>query len=260
MNRRAFVFLRHQRHYRRKSFEAGLAAIGFEIVDDWVRRPEPGDVLVLWNRRRATDPVARKYVENGGRVIIAENGYLPIDGEKSFALARDNHNGAGRWWPGDEPRYQIDLQPWRSNPDGQIVILAQRGIGIVGIAQPQMWAKRMPRHIKSSRPVMLRHHPGVRDSDRSLDEDLAGAFCAITWASGAGLKALIDGVPVFYGLPNWIGRSAARPVPHDQWGEIEHPYLGDRSKLVRDISWAQWRIEEIESGAAFAHLLDGPGR
>ena len=251
---RAAVMLRPGQTYRREAFEQGLRELGYRIEAKYRTDPQPGDLVVLWNISRPFEPVAHRYEARGARVVVAENGYLPIGGEKSFALALRRHNGAGEWFPGPEPRHETETAPWRTG-GRRVVILAQRGIGPVGVAQPRSWLTyaRDELQARQDLPVAIRRHPGlVSGSQPTLEQDLRDARFAVTWASGAGVKAICAGVPVFYDFAKWIGSPGARPFDHD----LDDPYLGDRTEMLTRLSWAQWRLEEIQSGEAFAHLLD----
>jgi hypothetical protein len=76
----------------------------------------------------------------------------------------------------------------------------------------------------------------------------------VTWGSGAAIKAIAAGIPVFHELKCWIGAEAA------QFGieDLEHPFLGDRHLMFHRLSWAMWTSEELESGEPFRWLLPSP--
>lgn len=245
----ATCLFRPQLHYRREVFETALRRIGFDMVAPH-GRPAPDDLLVLWNRRGKHDELARKFEAAGARVLVVENAYIgPADGEKAFAMALGSHNGAGRWEVGDASRWDrfgIDVQPWRQGSD--VILLPQRGIGQHGVAMPLGWGNRALQQLSTSRRVIYRRHPG----DKSEPYDaLRNAWCACTWGSGAAIKALVAGVPVFYQFPQWIGADSAR----FGFADLEQPWLGDRLPMLRRLAWAQWRISEVESGEAFDWLL-----
>jgi hypothetical protein len=233
---------------------AGLSRHGYVCDRQPLAHPRPDDLLVLWNRSPVHEPFARRYERAGARVVIAENGYLPRtpDGSaKYYALALDHHLGAGRWFVGDQPRFPIEDQPWRERRGEHVLVLCQRGIGEPGITMPPQWkrdiAKRLGRITR--RPLIIRPHPSGRDVP--LAPDLDRAHCVVTWASGAGIKAIQAGVPVFHDLPEWVGAPAAARLAHD----LEHCQTPDRGTLWRIISWGQWLIAEVESGLAFDRLL-----
>lgn len=242
-------------HYRRDAFEHGLKRLGYEIAPKPLLYPEPGDVLVIWNRKPSDEGFARTYEKAGAEVIVAENGYVgrAPDGDKLYALALGHHNGIGAWPSGGPERWErlgVDLAPWRSI-GRDVVILPQRGIGERGVAMPLTWTAQMYDGLKArtSRPISIRRHPGVAKLEPY--EALMTAHAAVTWASGAAIKAIVAGVPVFYGLEGWIGAAAAsRDI-----NRLETPPLPDRLPMLHRLAWAQWSILEIHSGEAFAWLL-----
>lgn len=116
---------------------------------------------------------------------------------------------------------------------------------------PRNWLNNiLPRLAKTTgRPIKVRKHPG-KNPTVPLEEDLNNAWAAVIWASGAGIKAICEGIPVFYDYKNWIGAKAATCN-----FDIEKPYLGDRMEMLHRLSWAQWTWDEIENGEPFKWLL-----
>lgn len=251
--RRACVLLRNTPSYKPASFAAGLARHGFVIDAKPQRQPRPGDLLLMWNRNRSFEGYAATYERAGAQVLVAENGYIGTaeDGGKLYALARRFHNGRGEWFVGPEPRRTFQLRDWRET-GGHIVLLPQRGIGPAGIAMPSLWVDRVRSRLKlvTDREIRVRRHPGAAKSDPW--PDLRGAHCAVTWGSGAAIKAIAYGIPVFHELSGWIGADAAR------FGikNIEDCFVGDRGPMFHRLSWAQWALREVETGEAFEHLID----
>lgn len=251
MIRHATSFVRTTGIYRGDAFLTGLQRHGFQIESKWRAAPRPGDVLLLWNRTRSYEHAAQLYEAAGAHVLIAENAYLPDrSGQKLYTLVRGHHAGAGEWPIGDRPRLEFDLKPWRSAGD-HVLILMQRGIGEAGIAMPSGWLDGIRQRLSAvtDRPVRLRRHPGANKTDPW--PDLAGAHCAVTWASGSGVKAIAHGIPVFHEFQRWIGAPAARFGVDD----IERCTTVDRTPMLTQLSWCQWTLAEIESGEAFAGLI-----
>lgn len=242
----AWIALRDGPAYRRECYETGLSRLGYSIARGASIKPKDGDVLLIWNRGRTAHAAACLYERRGLNVIVTENGYLWGE-EKQYALSIGHHNGLGKWPNGGPERWEslgIDVKPWRDS--GECVVLAQRGIGERGIAQPHEWIGR----VRSL--GRLRAHPG-KNPAKPLEQDLSKAGSVVTWGSAAAIKALVWGIPVFYGLKGWIGALASRPV-----AEIGKPKKDDADRLamLQRLAWAQWSIGEIRSGEAFARVLE----
>lgn len=261
--RRAYSLIRSSPHYRADAFRSGLVRAGFHVTEDWPQQGRPGDVLVIWNRYYDFAEAANRFEKQGGTVLVAENGYLGVEfnGSRWYALARGFHNGAGEWPIGDRSRWDelgVELAPWRT--DGrEILLLPQRGIGPRGVAMPDGWEYATVESLarQTSRPVRIRAHPGQNRPDVSLEQDLRDVWAVVTWGSGAALKALVAGVPVFYAFPKWIGRMAAAPLER---ANFHTPCRGDRLPMFRALAWAMWRVEELATGEPFrrltAHVTD----
>lgn len=258
---RAHLLIRREPHYRRDAFEAGLTRAGYIVSGEPRGTPQPEDILVLWNRYGRYHEQALKFERAGARVVVAENGAFGREwgGQAWYSLTLKNPLAGGQWPDGGPKRWDsfgVNLCEWR-NPGSEVIILAQRGIGPPGVAQPTGWERRVHERIlgSSKQPVRIRAHPGERPCI-PLEKDLENACCVVTWASGAAFKALLWGVPVVYGYPEWIGREAATPLAlmHESLNRSQTARLA----LMRRLSWATWRIPELEKGLPFRHLLESP--
>lgn len=253
---RACCLIRTQPAYRHDAFAAGLSACGFHVVSD----PGHAEVLVIWNRYSRFDALARDFERRGKPVIVAENSYLGREwrGGYWYTLALSHHNGCGRYPPpgaGDRwDGWGVPLAPWRE-AGGECVVLAQRGIGEPGVAQPPGWPEAAANAIRrQGLACRIRQHPGEHVPQVTLEDDLRRAGAAFTWGSGAALKALLNGINVFHGLPRWIGGAAAR-----QWEPgraLPPPNLDGRLAMFRALAWTIWEVQEIATGAPFARLLE----
>jgi hypothetical protein len=250
---KAYVALREQVHYRRAAFSSGLSAVGYAVSYVLPCRPNPEDVLVIWNRYGGGERAALTFEKAGAKVLVAENGYLGKDwlDDTWYAIAHGQHNGAGRWPTGGPERWDslgVELAPMRGG--SEVVLLPQRGIGPAGVAMPRDWTDRTYARLRGrGLRVRVRQHPGTRECV-PLERDLGKASAVVTWGSGAALKALVMGVPVFYDFPQWIGGPAASRFTDDLT-----PCVDARLEMFRRLAYAQWRIGEIADGTAFRHLL-----
>lgn len=282
----AYCQIRQGPVYRREAFLEGLKAAGLNVSagNGWPARILERDVLVIWNRYGPHHELAARFEAAGARVIVAENGYLgygghshrPHDptGRRMYAIALHDHNGRGVW-PGprrelvdgrliccDESRFEdlgVKVKPWREG-GRKVVVCAQRGVGSPGRASPLEWAERtadaLARLLKI--PVVVRKHPGDDEPRVRLEDDLEGAQACVIWASGAGVKALVEGVPVFYACPWWICGAGARR--YDGPAALLTPVRDDvqRAVALERMAWGQWTCDEIASGDPFRRLLEMP--
>jgi hypothetical protein len=253
---RAFLALRDGLPYRREAFIAGLESLGYKVQIGCTTSPKPDDVFVSWNLYAEKLNTARVFESAGRPVLVAENGYLGNDfaGSRWYAISRNQHNGAGKWPHGGPERWDslnVPLAPWRE-PDGEIVVLPQRGIGPPGTAMPRDWLARTEAQLAGMK-YRVRRHPGVTQCI-SLEDDLRNASAVCTWGSGAALKALTMGIPVYSDMPNWIGYMAALPLKALKQGLRKTDDIA-RREVLRSVAWAMWRLEEITDGTAFRRLL-----
>jgi hypothetical protein len=264
----AYVMIRAEPQYRADAFRQGLRAAGFQVAGTpRLQPPNPDDVLVIWNRYGRFNFWAETFERAGARVVVAENGALGRDapGGPWYSLCLTNPVAAGRWVTpegafGGERWRQIAFQlraeicEWRKEGN-EIIILAQRGIGPNGIRQPDGWHRRIAEQLRTAgHRVRIREHPGEKKPAVELFDDLRNARAVVTWASGAAFKALLWGVPVFYGCHEWVGRDAAQPLDlvRNRALTINWP---ERLRTFQRLAWCQWQTPEISAGLPFQHLL-----
>lgn len=231
--------------------------------------PQDCDLLVIWNRYDDKHQLACAVERAGGRVIVAENGYLGRGGTAPkfevaggpqpghyFALALGGHNGSGQWPDGGSERFEaldVTLRPMRE--DGEhILVCPSRSFGRPDTIMPANWADTTVAALKriTNREIRLRMHPGGNRPQRDLAADLENAWAVVIWASSAGVHALVSGIPVVAMAPYWICKSAAA----DRLDMVNSRGWHDgRVQAFRRLGWAQWTGAEIASGVPFHALL-----
>lgn len=244
-------------HYRREAFVNGLKRLGYSIVNSG-RPKSRADFLVLWNRYGPYAAMADAWERDGGTVLVCENGYIGKDekGLQYYAISAKGHNGSGVWPSTQYDRWKqlnIECKPWRqADPEGHLLVCGQRGIGSTLMASPPDWHKNVQKRIvvATKRPIKVRLHPGDKPAATKLEDDLRGAHACLVWSSSSGVKALVEGYPVFYDAPYWICEGAALRI---KGGEFERPICSDTQRLaaLERMAWAQWSIAEIEAGIPF---------
>jgi hypothetical protein len=266
---KAYCLIRSQPHYRHEAFIAGLKAAGYTVIHQAVGKVEPGDVLVIWNRYGSNEQLADQFEARGGRVLVAENGYIGRDaqGRQHYAIAEHGHNGSGRWPAGDAQRWaglNVELKPWRG--DGSHVLLCpNRPFGMRGFEMPVHWVNDTLTALRqyTRRPIRVRPHPGnwqAQAPQTPLADDLANAWAVVIWASSAGVHALAAGIPVICTAPHWICKDAAFDGVNALAGDMDSPFLrmgmtATRQAAFERLAWAQWTVDEIAAGVPFVHLL-----
>lgn len=246
---RAVLRIRKEPHYRRAAFEDGLRRVGFTLDDRLVKPSGPEDWLVIWNRQNLDEVHADAWEAAGGTVIVAENGYLQKVDKTHYAISVHGHNGSG-WFPvGIEDRFSklgFELKPWKDDRkvSGYVLIIGQRGIGSREMRSPVGWAEKEANWYKRAKlPYKLRPHPGNFKPKVPLELDLLGASLCLTWASAAGVRALVEGVMALHDAPHWI----CAPVSASG---------NDRGEALHKMAHGQWHHEEIATGEPFARIIE----
>jgi hypothetical protein len=260
---RAICLIRDQPAYRKEAFWSGLQCLGYRVMDRAVGPFGPDDVAVIWNRYGGGEALATAVEAAGGRVVVCENGYLGREWRGGFwyAMALDQHNGAGRWFPEGPHRWQslsVNLAAFRPST-GLVLVLPQRGIGPNGIAMPVDWLSQMKpggavyqKAAQLGLELIIREHPGEKTC-LPLEEAFEGVGLTLTWGSGAALKGLLAGIQTSCWFDRWIGRRAAG---YQQEGMVypQRSYSA-RQQMFERLAWAMWEVEEIAQGIPFRHLL-----
>lgn len=157
---------------------------------------------------------------------------------------------------------RVQVQPWRETGDELLLVGASAKSMVEHGFRYMQWENAMARHLlKLGRKVVYRPKPsdpqrmpmsleGVGYDERPIKDALDAALCVVTHHSNTAIDALVHGVPVYCELGAGTAFSVTRdqiPVP---------PQLPGREQFLADVAWLQWSTEEMESGAAWAHLKE----
>lgn len=195
----------------------------------------------------------RGYV--GDRFFYTSLGWNGLNGYASFPQApKDNGERFSK--------HGGRIAPWKTGGDN-ILILGQvpndaslKGLDLLPFYKE--WARAAQK--AHGLPVFFRQHPdvsrrgiaqyvrGAEVSSGSLSDALASAALCVTFNSNSAVEAVLAGVPtvaVDEGSMAW-------PVTSHTVSSIIRP---DRESWASDLAWAQWSLEEIESGEPLLPFL-----
>lgn len=267
----AFSLIRKDPWYRHDAFVSGLKSAGHTFYKNRPNKFDKDSLLVIWNRYSDNHNLASQVEQAGGRVLVAENGYVgtgggtpkfqvhPKGGHEGhyYALTEGWHNGGAPWKAGETDRWSrlgVEIKPWRQSGK-YILVCPNRSFGVPGRSMPEGWAEKMAERMKpeSGLPIKIRRHPGNDQPKHSLSDDLAEAAAVVVWTSSCGVHSLIEGIPTICEAPYWICKQAA-----PTWAQVlagGDDLSGARVDALNRLAWAQWTVEEIANGDAFRFLL-----
>jgi hypothetical protein len=165
--------------------------------------------------------------------------------------------------------------------DGEYILLCMQKVGDASLrgADVFAWTQDTVEQIRkhTNRKIIIRPHPLYRKSALhnklkekvlavadvhwqeadltkpdfvSIAEQLNNAWCTVTYSSGTGIDAVINGVPnVACDKGSMVYDVSSKDI-----AEIENPYRGEKDLWSNKIAHCQWSIEEFESGECWQHV------
>ena len=124
------------------------------------------------------------------------------------------------------------------------------------IVRPHPLYRKKSRHTECKENVT--QHSNVHWQETDLEKDgfipiqqqLQKAWCTVTYTSGSGIDAVLNGVPNIA----CNSGSMVYDVSSKELREVEQPYTGDKTEWNNKIAHCQWNIEEFESGECWEHV------
>jgi hypothetical protein len=166
------------------------------------------------------------------------------------------------------------LKPWRTQGD-HILICGQhdRSLQWQNMPDASQWFSEIITEVRkyTERKIVIRPHPRCpiapienqfKNVIKQLPMKRAGTYddydiqfdnahAVVSWTSNPGIRAAINGYPVFTG-PN----SLAHPVANHTLTDIEIPQMPDRQQWLNDYAHTEWTIQEISNGLPLKHLTE----
>ena len=211
-------------------------------------------------------------VHNEFRVGV--NGFLWDDAKWGFEHIEDDRSKKVFERNGYDP----DV-PWKQ--DGEYILLCMQKVGDASLRDADVfeWTENTVNDIRkhTDRKIIIRPHPLYRKSSLhntlkekvlnvpdthwqetdllkdgfvSIQEQLQKAWCTVTYTSGSGIDAVINGIP---NIACDTG-SMVYDVSSKDIAEVENPYRGEKKEWTNRIAHCQWNVDEFESGECWKHV------
>ena len=179
-----------------------------------------------------------EHYRSGQDFLYFDNAYFKRGGNrfrlirKGFHLQRILDRPDDRW-----RALEIPIHPWRKT--GRDVVVIPPSAYHVELAGDRNWLNRTVKRLGeiTDRPIKVKHGKG------DLPAYLKDTWAVVTFASVAGVEALVMGIPVFSGPLCPTLPVSAGPIEN-----IEKPEYLDREPLLYGLAYASWDTEELFGG------------
>lgn len=201
-----------------------------------------------------------------GYLRYSYDGIFPNTGEYC------NSNPNPQRWDIISKNLNIKLKPLRTYGKYILICCQRDGGWSMGNNSLVPWLIRTITEIKkySSRPIVVRFHPGDKNSlnhkislsrykfkdviisqNENILEDFVSAYAVINFNSSPAVAAAIEGIPTFVLDPI---HSQAAEVSHHSLNELEKIREFDRELWVQKMAQMHWNLQELKDGTAWQHL------
>ena len=205
---------------------------------------------------------------------VGVNGFLWDDAKWGFEHITDDRSLKVFERNGYDPDKE-----WKT--DGDYILLCMQKVGDASLRGKDIfaWTEQTVKEIRQStgRQIIVRPHPLYRKKTQHakckqtvcdysnvhwqeadvtqkgfvpIQEQLQNAWCTVTYSSGTGIDAVINGVP---NIACDTG-SMVYEVSSNNVSDVVDPFRGDKKSWTNKISHCQWSIDEFESGECWEHV------
>jgi hypothetical protein len=219
--------------------------------------------------------LARKIREDNKYFRVGVNGFLNNHGtfvENDEEFSSDRLEQLDITWDG-----------WKNIDSGHIVLLLQipsdaslRGANIFE------WARHAIDRIReqTDKKIVIRQHPlapmrpgeefyefyysSINDKisniefsnplEKTLEQDLAGAYCTVSYTSGSAIDSVINGIPTIA----CDAGNFAFDISSHYLDDIKNLKMAEPQTVIqwlKKLSYSQWNVEEMRDGRTWQHLL-----
>jgi len=205
---------------------------------------------------------------------VGVNGFLWDDARWGFEHIKSNRAGKVFERNGYDPNIA-----WKTT--GEHILLCMQKVGDASMRGADVfeWTENTVEQLRqqTDRKIVIRPHPLYRKSTLHqalrekmlavadvhwqetdllqnefvpIQEQLEKAWCTVTYTSGSGIDAVLQGTP---NIACDTG-SMVYDVSSKAISDVEDPFRGDKSEWTNKIAHCQWSIEEFESGECWEHV------
>ena len=183
---------------------------------------------------------------------VGVNGFLWDDAEWGFEHIRSDRSNKVFKRNGYDP-----IVEWRSS--GEHILLCMQKVGDASMRGADVFewtettVEKLREHtdkILSVADVHWQETDLRRDGFVPIQDQLNKAWCTVTYTSGSGIDAVLQGIP---NIACDTG-SMVYDVSSKEISEVENPFTGDKLEWTNKIAHCQWSIEEFESGECWEHV------
>lgn len=262
-------------------------------ISDHFSACDVGVILGSWKARDRSHHITRSsVVENSpcfvvvetpllGRVVSSSNTYFRV-GVNGFLNSvgtfhhgkhtSDRFNKLGLTWSG-----------WKHNLEGAIVIMLQlpgdASLRNINLYEWALWCVTELRKYTDTR-IIIRTHPAhnIKDTDAfhkftstimlsslgdiqfsngkttKLSDDLANAYCTITYSSGSAIDSILAGIPSIATDPGNFAWELSSNYIEDVI-DVKCAADVDVMQWLYNLAYSQWTLAEMKSGEVWRHLL-----
>lgn len=259
MQIRCYVNTKQPHHcLHAEALQAGMRRHGHAASINQLEDYQPSDLAVMWGHRRET--IMRSQRASGLDYLVMERGYIG-DRMHWTSLGFNGLNGCAEFiGNSDDSRgrqFHTLLQPWVDEREAEYYLICGQVLGDASLAHVDYpaWVQSLPKEWNGL-PVLFRPHPlgahhFVTDKPKSrgsLEESLRKAKAVWTFNSNSAVDALINGVPAVTADPGSMVYSQTATSIDEA---LIYP---DRTRLLNQLAWCQWTLEELRDGTAWDHV------
>lgn len=254
----------------------GIKKLGLDKVDhvgdtDYRGKPD-ADVALFYGAAGKLKDVMQDYIAAGKKALYMDLGYWGRhEGGRRQGFHKIIVNGrhatpyyqATKHSPDRFKKFHIGIAPWKSRPDGAILIagISAKGARYEGF-EPLQWERNAIAQIKrvTARNIIYRPKPtcpmacplpgvGYSPPGEPLELVMAKTAIVVSHHSNTNIDAILQGIC------SCTHEGVATDFSQTEFSKIEDLVQGDgREQWAADIAYTQWQVPEMVLGLPWAHL------